>query len=127
MDQVTIVGLAASIVRLIDGGTALCRMAVEIRQSSSGMTQDNQRLADVVKAIRCLTEKLNGLNPGPLKDNERALRRAAKEYSDLSGQILLLNKKTRPTSPVSFWGVCWGVCRWVYKAWWCQFDIAGLQ
>ncbi|KAF1948638.1 hypothetical protein CC80DRAFT_583733, partial [Byssothecium circinans] len=79
MDPATAVSLVAGIIQFVDLGGKIFKGVREVRQSSSGVTEDTRRTTDVVTEMRNLACKLENPGGGARNDNERALQKLAAE------------------------------------------------
>lgn len=97
MDPVSAVGLVAGIVQFIDVGWKLIGQAQEIRQSSSGMTQDDQRNAALIDEMRSFSTKLASPDNGPMTSDEKAVVKIAEECRRLSEELMEFFEKNKPS------------------------------
>jgi cell division protein FtsL len=89
MEPVTAVSLAASIVTFIAFASHIVSGTYEVYQSTSGMTEDNVHVENVVEELIDVTAHLSTTTPGRSR-HEIALKSLAAECEDLSVKLQTL-------------------------------------
>jgi hypothetical protein len=122
MDPFTALSLAAAIVQFLDFSTKIVKGAREVYFSTTGSTEENASVELVVTEMRSWFLKLAYSDHGGTKEEE-AICTLAAECQKISGQILDLIKKTKPSSQKSEIKVLFAALR----DRWHQYDKRQLQ
>lgn len=96
MDPITAIGLASNVLSFIDYGAKIVSGAVEIYQSSSGLTDSSRGSKAIVTEMRLLASKLQPPAHDQLSGDEKSLCNLATECDSLSEQIIDLIEKVEP-------------------------------
>jgi len=93
IDPITIVGLAASVVQIVDTTGRLISKSIEIYQSSSGTSQENSELEKIVSDLRCTNAQLAKfplqLGPGDVIDpDDKAIRDLCCGCNEVADELL---------------------------------------
>jgi hypothetical protein len=101
MEPLSALSLAVNIIQVIDFSAKVINTAVGIHHSTSGTTDKDQNLENVVREIQSLSNRLVPPSAAPESEDEKALYRLAGECRSLSDQILELLRKIQPEDPKS--------------------------
>ncbi|KAK3984996.1 vegetative incompatibility HET-E-1 protein [Cladorrhinum sp. PSN332] len=96
MDPLTAVAFAGTIITFVDFSWSLLTGTCDVYRSSTGMTQQNARIGDVIKDLRDVSDDLEEVPAGNSK-HEKALRNLAQDCSELATELIDLLKKLRRT------------------------------
>jgi hypothetical protein len=88
MEALAAISLVGNIIQSVDLGTKLFADAEEIQESATGMTKDDQDLANITREMRNPSLKVGASATGLRNDDQRALQYLARECCDLSERIL---------------------------------------
>ena len=93
IDPITIIGLAASVVQVVDVTGRLVSKSIEIYQSSSGALQENIELEKIVSDLQCTNAKLAKfplqLGPGNVIDPaDKAIRELCCGCNEVADELL---------------------------------------
>ena len=101
MDPLTAIGLASNILSFIDFGVKVVSGAIEIHESTSGITEETRSTKTIVTEIRHFASKLQPPDHAQLTGDEKSLCTLANECDALAKQIIALIEKAEPKSPKS--------------------------
>ena len=97
MEAIAAISLAGTIVQFIDVGSKLIIGAAEIRESTSGMSREMERLETAARRMRALSTKYDTSTPDTgHSDDARTLKQLAQECCELSERILRLVQSMAP-------------------------------
>lgn len=98
MDPITAIGLASSVLSFIDYGAKIVSGAIEIYQSSSGLTDSNRGSKAIVTEVRQLALRLQPPANTQLSGDEKSLCNLTTECDNIAEQIIDLIEKVEPKS-----------------------------
>jgi hypothetical protein len=97
MEAIAAISLAGTIVQFIDAGSKLIMVAAEIRESTSGMSRETERVETTARRMRDLSIKYDTSTSDTChSDDAHTLKHLAHECYDLSERILHLVQSTVP-------------------------------
>ena len=94
MDPLTAVAFAGTIITFVDFSWSLLTGTYDVYGSSTGMTQQNARINDIISDLRDVSADLEGGLPVNSK-HEKALRDLAAECSELAEELAALLKRLK--------------------------------
>jgi hypothetical protein len=65
MEALAAISLLGSIIQFVEVGSKVIETAKEIRQSSFGMTKENENLQEQARQLRALSIRMEPLSTGP--------------------------------------------------------------
>ncbi|KAL4900662.1 hypothetical protein BDW74DRAFT_188097 [Aspergillus multicolor] len=94
MDPLSAIGLASNILQFIEFGTDLCGKIYEVAGSTTGLTEENAHLSEIVEDLKRVTDGLSTSLKGNNKHEVKLAKHAA-ECRDLSAELMGIISKLR--------------------------------